>query len=81
MKTIENYEVIKVKPYEVNTSIYLGTKYSDKEYENGFSGVVKNPDLDDRFTCLIFCIWNSTGYMVYNGKRWGLFKHYKLLIN
>lgn len=80
MKTIENYEVIKVEEYNVNTSIYMNQPYSDKFYEKGFSGVVRNPDMDDRFICNDFCIWNAKGDCVYRGSRWGKIKGYKLNI-
>lgn len=78
MKTIENYNVINIKEYEVNTSIYMKQPFSDLAYEKGFSGIVRDTDLDDRFTCNVFCIWNAKGDLVYRGQQWGLFKKYKL---
>lgn len=78
MKTQEGYEVVQVKPYSVNTSIYMNQPYSSKDYENGFSGVVRNPDMDDRFICNVFCIWNGKGELVFNGRDWGRYKQYKI---
>lgn len=81
MQTAENYEIIKLKEYEVNTSIYMKQPYNDLVHEKGFSGVVRDPDLDDRFICNEFCIWNANGDCVYKGRQWGLFKRYKLQLN
>lgn len=80
MKTLEGYEVIKVSSYEVNVSIYMKTEYSDKEYENGFSGVVRDTNMDDRFICNVFCIWNSKGDCIYLSNSWGQIKGYKIQI-
>lgn len=79
MNTTEGYKVIKLSPYEVYPPIYKGLKLRlDDVSEKGFSGFVQNPNLDDRFICSVFCIWNAIGDLVYNGREWGEFKHYKL---
>lgn len=78
MKTSENYEVIKLSTYDVYTSIYMKTKFDGNLVEKGFSGVVRNPNLDDRFICQVFCIWNANGACVYCNNNWGQYKVYKL---
>lgn len=77
--TAEGYEVIRLSPYDVITSIYKKTKFNSDIREEGYAGTVRNPNLDDRFICDVFCIWNEAGKLIYcDNIRWGEYEHYKL---